>query len=146
MQCRSCGREERFGDSFSNGICQNCRGGRQGRGVLGVVAGLLFVSVKLLALGNVGLLVVGLSVATIVLIGVALGGNSRPAHGAAELDQGPDGPEQVVGKACGACGEKIVSVVEAARCDKCGDPLHEECQHKHLVAAHSGSKKHPYRK
>lgn len=148
MQCRSCGRKIGFGESVDNGICPRCRRvDRSGRGAAGVGFALVWFGFRVLSHGDAGLIVILLGVAAIFVPLFLLLKRALQRRNAPPDEQETEGGPQIAGQACVACEEKILSVLEAAApCTKCGAAVHEDCIGKHMIAAHGGSKKHPYRK
>jgi hypothetical protein len=51
-----------------------------------------------------------------------------------EKAQPRERPAQIVGSNCVACKERIVLLIEGARCEKCGAPLHRTCLGQHACS------------
>ncbi len=144
MQCRSCGRKIGFGESVDNGICPRCRRvDRSGRGAAGVGFALVWFGSHVLSHGDAELVLLLLGAFSLF----SLLTRALQRRNARRDEQETEGGPQIAGQVCVACEEKILSVLEAAApCTRCGAAVHEDCIGKHMIAAHGGSKKHPYRR
>jgi hypothetical protein len=117
------------------------------------IAFLLQMADLIRSAGNVPMIgtVLRLGVAA-VLIGAAVFLQARypevsraPRPSPDDPRHGPSGGDQIVGKSCADCNERIVTEASGRACDACGAVLHHKlCLARHQVTAHAEAAA-PYR-